>query len=220
MKRIFVIGLLLSASLTFAQTIPELFGKAKEEIKAGSWADASKTLDALEAEAGKPATKACASSSTRRSRSTAESVTRISGSRTRLSPLSARSSSCSPAPRSTRRSTRRKPWPTSRRRRKSRGGANGLARRRLQTIHASADLRDRGPVLGRRPGPLDHDGRRDEDVGLPDRPERASRLRREVLGRARGASGRGWKNVPGRNSSAGRRSRIRTSRRTPRSAAA
>ncbi len=56
MKRVFVIGLLLSASLTysFAQTIPELFGKAKEEIKAGSWADASKTLDALEAEAGKP----------------------------------------------------------------------------------------------------------------------------------------------------------------------
>jgi len=54
MKRVFVIGFLLSASLTFAQTIPELFGKAKEEIKAGSWADASKTLDALEAEASKP----------------------------------------------------------------------------------------------------------------------------------------------------------------------
>ncbi len=54
MKRFFVVGLLLSASLTFAQTIPELFGKAKEEIKAGSWADASKTLDALEAEASKP----------------------------------------------------------------------------------------------------------------------------------------------------------------------
>jgi GWxTD domain-containing protein len=54
MKRVFVIGLLLSASLTFAQTIPELFGKAKEEIKAGSWADAAKTLDALEAEAARP----------------------------------------------------------------------------------------------------------------------------------------------------------------------
>jgi GWxTD domain-containing protein len=54
MKRVLVIGLLLSAPLTFAQTIPELFGKAKEEIKAGSWADASKTLDALEAEASKP----------------------------------------------------------------------------------------------------------------------------------------------------------------------
>ncbi len=58
MKRVFLIGLLLSASLSFAQTIPELFGKAKEQIKAGSWADASKTLDALEAEAKKPGNEA------------------------------------------------------------------------------------------------------------------------------------------------------------------
>jgi len=54
MKRLFVIGLLLSVSVAVGQSIPELFGKAKEEIKAGSWADASTTLDALEAEAGKP----------------------------------------------------------------------------------------------------------------------------------------------------------------------
>jgi GWxTD domain-containing protein len=54
MKRVFVIGLLLSASLTFAQTIPELFGKAKEQIKSESWADATKTLDTLETEANKP----------------------------------------------------------------------------------------------------------------------------------------------------------------------
>ena len=48
-----VIGILL-ASLSLAQSIPELFNKAKEEIKAGSWAEASKTMDALEAEANKP----------------------------------------------------------------------------------------------------------------------------------------------------------------------
>jgi GWxTD domain-containing protein len=40
--------------MALGQTIPELFGKAKEEIKAGSWADAAKTLGALEAEANKP----------------------------------------------------------------------------------------------------------------------------------------------------------------------
>ena len=54
MKRVFVIGFLLSASLAFGQTIPELFNKAKEEIKAEKWADASKTLDALDTEANKP----------------------------------------------------------------------------------------------------------------------------------------------------------------------
>jgi GWxTD domain-containing protein len=48
-----VLGFLL-ASVFLAQSIPDLFGKAKEEIKAGSWAEASKTLDALEAEANKP----------------------------------------------------------------------------------------------------------------------------------------------------------------------
>jgi GWxTD domain-containing protein len=57
MKRhwlVFSIVLLAAASASVAQTIPELFGKAKEEIKAESWADASKTLDAVEAEANKP----------------------------------------------------------------------------------------------------------------------------------------------------------------------
>lgn len=47
-------GLAAAASGLAAQSIPELFGKAKEEVKAGSWADALKTLDALEAEANKP----------------------------------------------------------------------------------------------------------------------------------------------------------------------
>jgi GWxTD domain-containing protein len=41
-------------SLLEAQTLADLFGKAKAEIKAGSWSDALKTLDALEAEAAKP----------------------------------------------------------------------------------------------------------------------------------------------------------------------
>jgi GWxTD domain-containing protein len=44
----------LSASIALAQTIPELFNTAKEEIKAEKWADASKTLDALDAESSKP----------------------------------------------------------------------------------------------------------------------------------------------------------------------
>lgn len=48
------VGLLLSALLLTAQSLPELFGKVKEEVKAGSWADALKTLDALEAGAAKP----------------------------------------------------------------------------------------------------------------------------------------------------------------------
>ncbi|MET0619126.1 MAG: GWxTD domain-containing protein [Thermoanaerobaculia bacterium] len=37
-----------------AQTLPELFAKAKAEVKAESWADALATLGALEAEASKP----------------------------------------------------------------------------------------------------------------------------------------------------------------------
>jgi GWxTD domain-containing protein len=47
-----------TAAPSEAQTLPELFGKAKAEIKAGSWADALKTLDALEAEAAKPGNEA------------------------------------------------------------------------------------------------------------------------------------------------------------------
>ena len=58
MKRGLFAGMLLSASLAFGQTIPELFGKAKEEIKAEKWAEAAKTLDALEAEANKPGQEA------------------------------------------------------------------------------------------------------------------------------------------------------------------
>ncbi len=52
------IGLAAAAAGLAAQSIPELFGKAKAEIKSGSWADASKTLDTLEAEASKPGQEA------------------------------------------------------------------------------------------------------------------------------------------------------------------
>ena len=47
------VAFLLSASLG-AQGLPELFGKLKAEIKAGSWADATKTIDSLDTEAAKP----------------------------------------------------------------------------------------------------------------------------------------------------------------------
>jgi GWxTD domain-containing protein len=46
--------LFLLASVSSSQTVPELFGRAKEQVKAGAWADALKTLDALEAESAKP----------------------------------------------------------------------------------------------------------------------------------------------------------------------
>jgi len=59
MRRIsLALVLLFSAALSFSQTLPELFGKLKEQVKAGSWTDALKTLDALEAEANEPGNEA------------------------------------------------------------------------------------------------------------------------------------------------------------------
>ncbi len=51
-----LIAILIAALATAlgAQSIPELFGQAKAQIKAESWKDASKTLDALDAESQKP----------------------------------------------------------------------------------------------------------------------------------------------------------------------
>jgi GWxTD domain-containing protein len=46
---------LLFSSVSLSQTVPELFARAKEQVKTGSWDDALKTLDALEAESAKPA---------------------------------------------------------------------------------------------------------------------------------------------------------------------
>ena len=50
----FVLAALAFASISAAQTLPELFGKVKTEIKSESWAEALKTMDALETEAAKP----------------------------------------------------------------------------------------------------------------------------------------------------------------------
>ena len=58
MRKLFLaVSALLIAAATHvsrAQTLPELFGKVKAEVKSESWAEALKTLLALEAEAAKP----------------------------------------------------------------------------------------------------------------------------------------------------------------------
>jgi GWxTD domain-containing protein len=53
-KPTFALILAFVASVALAQSIPELFAKAKEQVKAGSWKDALSTLDALDAESKKP----------------------------------------------------------------------------------------------------------------------------------------------------------------------
>jgi GWxTD domain-containing protein len=59
MKRLaLALALASIAAVSAAQTIPELFGKLKEQVKAGSWADALKTLDALDLESSKPGNEA------------------------------------------------------------------------------------------------------------------------------------------------------------------
>ena len=166
MKRFFVIGLLLSASLTFAQTIPELFGKAKEEIKAGSWADASKTLDALETEASKPGNEGvrkqldaplafyrgvCAANLGKSDEAVASF-----GAFLKLQPNASIDNAV----------YSKKAVADFEKAQKAAAEHTPSLADAYKQFHASADLRDRGPVLGRRPGPLDHDGRRDEDVGL------------------------------------------------------
>jgi GWxTD domain-containing protein len=50
----FAAAVLLLPRLCAAQTVPELFARAKDQVKAGAWADALKTLDALEAESARP----------------------------------------------------------------------------------------------------------------------------------------------------------------------
>jgi GWxTD domain-containing protein len=56
MKRFgaFLAALLLLSLPSLAQTLPELFQKAKAQVKGESWTEALKTLDALDAEASKP----------------------------------------------------------------------------------------------------------------------------------------------------------------------
>ncbi|HMF08969.1 MAG TPA: GWxTD domain-containing protein [Thermoanaerobaculia bacterium] len=48
----------LLPSAAFSQTLPELFEKAKAQVKGEDWAGALKTLDALDAEAAKPGNEA------------------------------------------------------------------------------------------------------------------------------------------------------------------
>ncbi len=186
MKRVFVIGLLLSASVALGQSIPELFGKAKEEIKAGSWADASKTLDALEAEAGKPGNE---------------------GVRKQLdAPLAFYRGVCSANLGKVgrgRRQLRRFPQAAAQRLDRqgglleesrgrlregaeSGGGPHALARRSLRRVFtAGRRRRDRGPVLGRRARAVDHDGRREGGLDRARGPQRARHFRRDLLDGAR-----------------------------------
>ena len=48
----------LFTSVLAAQTLPQLFQKAKEQVKSSSWQEALKTLDQLDAEAAKPGNEA------------------------------------------------------------------------------------------------------------------------------------------------------------------
>jgi GWxTD domain-containing protein len=52
-RLIAILFVLLSAT-SFAATLPELFQKAKEQVKTRSWRDALKTLDELDVESAKP----------------------------------------------------------------------------------------------------------------------------------------------------------------------
>jgi len=48
------VSILLNVCVAAAQTLPELFQKAKAQVKGESWQNALKTLSLLEAEASKP----------------------------------------------------------------------------------------------------------------------------------------------------------------------
>ena len=45
----------LIAAAAAAQSVPELFQKVKDQVKAGSWKDALATMEAVDLEAGRPA---------------------------------------------------------------------------------------------------------------------------------------------------------------------
>src|SRR5262245_25358842 len=53
-----LVSLLLFTVLALPETLPELFGKLKDQIRAGSWSDALKTLDTLDSESAKPGNEA------------------------------------------------------------------------------------------------------------------------------------------------------------------
>jgi len=55
MKRIALFAaFFVSAALLAGQSVPQLFQQTKDQVKAGSWQDAMKTMDALDAEAARP----------------------------------------------------------------------------------------------------------------------------------------------------------------------
>ena len=56
MRRVFFAAVLtaVAASLLAAASLGELFGKVKEQVKAGSWAEALATMEVLDVEAAKP----------------------------------------------------------------------------------------------------------------------------------------------------------------------
>src|ERR1700704_5740837 len=45
----------LAAAVALGQSVPDLFPKAKEQARAGSWPDALVPMEAVDLEAGKPA---------------------------------------------------------------------------------------------------------------------------------------------------------------------
>jgi hypothetical protein len=49
------LGAVLAAAIALGQSVPELFQKAKDEVKAGSWREALATMEAVDLEAGRPA---------------------------------------------------------------------------------------------------------------------------------------------------------------------
>jgi GWxTD domain-containing protein len=53
-QSIVVLGFLALSGVAFAQTIPELFSKMKEQVKAEKWADALVTIEVIDVAAAKP----------------------------------------------------------------------------------------------------------------------------------------------------------------------
>src|SRR4029077_19818710 len=60
MRRIVLVGVMALAAavaLTAAETVPELFAKVKEQVKAEKWNDALVTMEVIDTEAAQPANK-------------------------------------------------------------------------------------------------------------------------------------------------------------------
>ena len=214
---------ILASGLVAAQTLPELFGRAKEEVKAGSWADAS--------EDSRCAPGGSAQARQRERAEAARGPARLLPRRLQREPRPE-----GPGGRelhdvsqaAARRDDRRGCLLEEGGRRiregaEGSGGARAVARRGLQGVPAGEKRegdRPRGPVLGRRSGPLDPDGLGEGRLVGAVRSQRARRVRRGLLDRASGASRRRRAHVPS-GVRAARRFRRRQSRRSrPRSAAA